>query len=462
MDERAERIEEIENSLYLHEVRADSPFYTNLDEARNGDSEGSCRQWITHTLKKCSRRNRKGGDEYSYSRLLFAGHSSCGKTTELCRIQRELEKDYHIIYIPDIETKTERISSQKDFLYYVMSELIIRCKDDPVFMGEVGDKIEKLYRHLEEKIFGTVVKTNKLRIDDLIQTEASVEGSLKYLSPVIRLMTKLTAKGTFEEETQRELNVCIGNYFDEFMELANSILLSMQEACFRHKEQKLLLLVLDGVDKVSPSVAEKIFLDGSSFLAQLNVSMIVTFPICLLYSPRQVEATKHFGNPRVLSMVKVHERDGSDCKRGIQALRGMVDKRMNINALMENPDDIDEAIRLSGGNIRDLFRFIIDAADLSDMRGSDKITSADLQKTYKEALTTFRRKLVRSYLRYLSDVMDDKEKNDVIRIDHHDDTLLAMFDAGMLIEYNGDRWCDLNPLVRKIMEERRKANLSDD
>lgn len=462
VEKRATTIPEIKNNFYLHELEPGSPFYVDLDRARNKQARNAPRKRIVYSLEECSKDNRDGGDEYSYCRLLFAGHRSCGKTTELRYIQRELEKDYHIIYIPDIKEKTERISSQRDFLYYVMSELIIRCKDDPVFMGAVGDRIEKLYRHLEEKIFGTVVKTEKLRIDDLIQHKSTVGASIDYWPSVVKLMTKLTAKGTFEEETQRELNVCISNYFDEFMELANSILLSMQKACFRYKEQKLLLLVLDGVDKVSPSVAEKIFLDGSSFLAQLNVSMIVTFPICLMYSPRQPEATDSFDNIHILSMVKVHERNGSDCDEGIQALMDIVEARMDIDALMENREDLKKAIRMSGGNIRDLFRFIREASISADLEEDERISAIYLEETYEEATSTIRRRLVRSYLRYLSDVMDDKEKKDVIRIDHHDENLLTMFDAGLLIEYNGKRWCDLHPLVRKIMEERRKANLSDD
>lgn len=452
----AKTIGEIFNNFSKQALESGSPFYVNLDAARNGEARNAPSNLIAQILKRCAYDNRSEVDEFLYRHLLFAGHRSSGKTTELHRIQEKLECCYHIIYIPDIEKQVDRISSQKDFLYYVISQLIAQCKNDPVFMGAVGNNIELLYDHLKTKIFGSVVEKRLLKIDHLIEAEASGGASVSILSSVISLMTKLNAKATFTEETQKELNLAIGNYFNEFMELANSILLAMQQASYRYKDQKLLLLVLDGLDKLDGAKAEKIFLDGSSFLTQLNVSMIVTFPICLLYSPRQNEATKSFYKLYILSMVKVHERNGSDCTKGIEALRSIVQARMDINALMEHPDDIDEAIRMSGGNIRELFDFITDAAAKADIDEVEKISTLYMQEVYDEAFSNTYRRIFRSYLPYLNQVFDDPNKDDVIRDSHENDTLLNIFDAGLLIEYNGKRWCDLHPLAKRYIAERRK------
>jgi predicted AAA+ superfamily ATPase len=62
-------------------------YYVDLSDVRNSDTVNA----VSTEL-----RLKEPGE---FSTVLFTGHRGCGKSTELRRIQTQLEQDYHTIYI---------------------------------------------------------------------------------------------------------------------------------------------------------------------------------------------------------------------------------------------------------------------------------------------------------------------------------------------------------------------------
>ncbi len=160
-----------------------------------------------------------------------------------------------------------------------------------------------------------------------------------------------------------------------------------------------------------------------------------------------------------LRQIKVHNRDGSDYKPGIEALRELIMARADIDTIFENPDDLTTAIKKSGGNIRDLFFFLRNAALNALGFDSNIITTEDLEIAYTEKKSMFKDMIKGSYMDVLFHVMNDQTKDTAVAEINDTDLLMELFTTGMLVEYNGEGWYDVHPLMKEILERRKKTTI---
>lgn len=468
-------------NLNLHDLDPDSSFYVEVDEARNAPGAASARRYLVNTLKSLAEENR--GDrveEFHYARLLFAGHRASGKTTELRKVAKELEDCYHVIYVADIEKNVSRFETEQDFLYYLMAHLIAVVKDDQVLGDAVVRDVELLYQYLEDRIFSVVKEERLVSFDHSLKVQAGLETKKSLFSAITGVFAKLSGKAGFEEKTRETITKSIKNYFQEFMEIANSILLHMNTEL--HQQGKMLLLILDGLDKLSEEKARPLFLNSEVMLPQLECSMIVTFPIYLLYSPHKSMATAPYDRtePFILSMIKVHDQEGKPYLPGIEAMRRIAYKRFDADSLLSRsfaPDIypeasfdeqsipgfmgvLDVAIMMSGGNLRDYFQMLISAAENAEIFGRESVSQQDLVNAMNRLGAGYKRQYAKSFLPIMKEVLESSEKDMVVREDPEDDTLLNIFNAGLLIEYNGERWCDIHPLVRDFIRRQAERSMS--
>lgn len=449
----------------------DSTFYVDVDQARNAPGDASVRQLLVRTLQLRARSNKADIDEFSYEKLLLAGHRASGKTTELRKVVKELQKDYYVIYVSNIERQASRFETEQDFLYYLIDFVIASVKDDPALSEAVIRDVENLYKYLEDSIFSVVKEEKLVSFNHNIQLEAGAEAKASLFAAIAGVFAKLNGKAGFEESTKEVITKSIKNNFYEFMDYANSILLHINTAL--HEHGKMLLLILDGLDKVDEEKAKPLFLNADVMLPQLECSMIVTFPIYLLYSPNKNKATAPYDRePFVLSMIKVHDKSGKPYLPGIHAMREIANRRFNADKLLskkfsfekypqieidsESLSDfngvLDVAIMMSGGNLRDFFRMLTTAAENVTIYGKDVVSDSDLINAMNLARTDYIRSYTKSYLPIMKEILKSEEKDVAVRENPEDDTLLNIFNAGLLIEYNGVRWCDIHPLMRDYIK----------
>lgn len=451
----ATNLRQVTRNFTLSSLKADSAFYVDIDEARNGDDIASVRQRIVIELEDCADMNLEETEEYIYKKMLFVGHKASGKTTELHRIEDAVKDCYETIFIENIEQQQDRLAKQSDFIYYIVEELIRVCEKNECYGHSVEKEANELLHYLRELVYSVFSETTVTSIDFGIEAEAGAEASTPFKS-ILNLFVKLKAKEGFDSEKKTSVDTTVLVFMNDFIKIANSILKRMQIEA--RKKGKMLLIILDGLDKVSETIAEEIFLSTESFLTKLNCSMIVTFPLYLNYSPKADQAIGYFDGCFILSMVPVHERNGEDCERGIMALREIIERRMDIDKIFTNPKDVKKIILNCGGNLRDLFTFIRKAAINARAKGRAQITTSDLESAYMEKHGELDKQLVKSYVPVLNQVYWDKEKESIIAENPKDDTLLMMFNAGLLIEYNGKRWVDLHPIVFQLISERIKKH----
>jgi hypothetical protein len=472
-EEQAQDLESLIANLNLHaDLAPDSSFYVDVDRARNAPGDASVRQKIVRTLRYCAeKKNSAYADEFFYEKLLLAGHRASGKTTELRKIADDLKDCYHVIYIANIEKSKSRCGTEQDFLYYLMDYVIASVKGNEVLSRAVVRDVEKLYRYLEDSIFSVVKEERLVTFNHSIDIEAGAEAKFSLFSEIAKVFAKLAVKAGFDEQTKETLTKSIKNNFQDFMEYANAILLHINTEL--HKEGKMLLLILDGLDKIEEEIAKPLFLNSEVMLPQLACSMIVTFPIYLLYSQNRLAAIASYDRePFVLSMIKVHDREGKPYMPGIEAMRKIAEKRFNTETLLSANFDFDKypdakfdtsmipdyrgildvAILMSGGNLRDFFRIFTKAAENVVIFQGEQILENDIINAMNAISSDYAKSFASNYAPLLREVLESKEKDVAVRATPEDDTLLNIFSSGILIEYNGVRWCDVHPLALSFVK----------
>ena len=123
-------------------------------------------------------------------------------------------------------------------------------------------------------------------------------------------------------------------------------------------------------------------------------------------------------------------------------------------------------ITKTGGSLRDLFQAIRGAAEMATYRGyrtrnieNETITLEDAQEALKEVQSNLTRRIEGDEHRFLAEICIYPEKRREIT---KSKMLLDMLQARAALEYNGERWFNVHPLVADYLEELRYLKRKDD
>ena len=112
------------------------------------------------------------------------------------------------------------------------------------------------------------------------------------------------------------------------------------------------------------------FVDRGEQLKRLNCHVVYTIPLVLIFSNDLGQLTNRFGvDPKVLPMVPVQFRDGSQCQEGVELLQQMVlarafpkvepqQRSALIAKIFDSHETLDRLCRVSGGHVRNLLQLL--------------------------------------------------------------------------------------------------------
>lgn len=206
------------------------------------------------------------------------------------------------------------------------------CADLGISRESLAEKIQRFLKRIE--VWG----------------EGHFSGALGPLG--IDLRASLRDDDSFREAVRRTLNSNPRKFTQEVHEFFNSMVDEMPG-------DRTPVFVVDSIehfrgrdetfDQVRQSV-ESVFTEYSTVLRLPRIHVIYTVPSYVKLG---------WGTRRSVLNVKVLERDGSDCRKGMDLLRDVLIKRApggDLERLLGN--QVDRVIRSSGGLFRDLFRLV--------------------------------------------------------------------------------------------------------
>jgi hypothetical protein len=269
---------------------------------------------------------------------------------------------------------------------------------------------------------------------------------------------KITAKTKNSPELRSKLREYLEPRTTGILEAINEELLEPGKEKLKQFGKNGLVVIVDNLDRVESrqkpwgrSQPEYLFVDRGEQLRQLNCHVIYTMPLGLLFSNDLSELTNRFGvDPKVLPMVPVKLRDGSECAEGMALLRQMVlarafpniepEKRLSlIPEVFDNPETLDRLCCVSGGHVRELLRLL-----------NDWIKKNRTPPLAREGLED----VIRSRRNQMTLAIDDKEWELLRRVQERkqvsgDDGYQVLIRSMFVYEYR-DRegsWFEINPIL---------------
>jgi energy-coupling factor transporter ATP-binding protein EcfA2 len=381
-------------------------------------------------------------DAGEHNTILFTGHRGCGKSTELKRLQRFWQQNFHVIYLEANEETDINDARYIDLYLIVIKQVEYELRKlglsfDAGLLRGFEDWFKEVTRETEKTVESSVSLTGEVTLSSagivpfiaklLVKLMAQIKGSDKQ---------KTTIRQTLEQDISR-LKADINLLLDDGLRKLRRKLPNCKD----------FLIIFDNLDRIPKGVSDHLFFDYAAQLQELHCTMIYTVPIAALYSPRNMSNT--FGSPNIVPMVNIYqfERDRCDLAYNepvLEKMASVIEQRVDVEAVFADRQSLLELVRMSGGHVRQLMQMMQTACLTASTRGHAKIEVDDVLYAVNKAQFEFERLIPAEHYPLLAQTCVGKNVS-------KDETGQLMLFNTSVLEYNGmSRWNDVNPLVRKI------------
>ncbi|MCT7971679.1 ATP-binding protein [Laspinema olomoucense] len=298
---------------------------------------------------------------------VLTGYIGSGKSTELLRLKNDLEVEgFHVVYfVADEELNMIDVSIPDIWLAIacriVQSLDAIEIKEPAKLNKFLQEYLQILDIEYPAKIKENISKATSAKIGkgkDIFTWSLGISEVLK-----------TSIKKPLDH---KKLTQFLDAQKTQLIEVINQEVIEPIITQVKARGKHGLVVIIDGVDRIDnlrkpwgQRQHEYLFISQGKYLTKLNCHLVFTLPIYLLFSNHYEILTQHFGELRVLRMVPVRSRDGSEHQEGMALLRQMVlikafpdlDEQQRLEAIplvFENAEALDRLCHLSGGHIRNL------------------------------------------------------------------------------------------------------------
>ena len=376
-------------------------------------------------------------------KIIFAGHRGCGKSTLLKTFAVEMQPKYFVVRFSISDLIEMSDVSHVNILYSIAIMLLSHATRANVTVAA------DLKQSLLAWTGGPQRKTSERKVDTNFEAGLEIEDPLGIVGGVT---LKLQQDRSFREELEK-------TYKGKISELVGS--LDRLAATVQGQLKKPVLVIIDDLDKLDPSIVEPIYRDNLKSLFSPGFKIVFTIPVSAVQEPRIMGALNSEGvvRPQLFPVVKFFGRE--DCRdvsaipieKNLKLFQTILEKRFPPGLL--SPEIARKIALLSGGVMRELVRIGRECCtecmvrldiepDCNDITIDDEILTAalgNLRNDFARQVGTKYDVLVRVY-----QSLDASEG----------EAFVAMLHGLMVLEYeNGDLWYDLHPIVRDLLKRRK-------
>lgn len=394
----------------------------------------------------------------SESLHLVSGQRGTGKSTELLRLKKLLEKDsqYSVFYLNMLDYLSE--SEPVDisgFLLAASSGLAAQAKE------RYG--LDALHEGYWE------------RIQNLLSSEINLQ-SANLKTDVAGFAVDLKARLKKDASFKRQLREATQGHIVQLTTQVNEFVIELVCAV-RNKsgnQQQQIVFIVDSFEQIrgtSQSASEvhdslvHLFGHHGQDLHLPQLHFVITVPPYLTTAAPGISSLTESNPVITLPSVHIKNRDGQPDKEALKVMRAIVHRRSPEAKNIFSDSAINRLATASGGDLRHFF---------SMLRIALLKASADLlinlpvkDEIIEQAKDSLRRDMLPisdEDVLWLAKVHASKEAElpDLQQLPR----LARLFDATLIINYrNGDDWYDIHPLVeayvkkrKKVLDERRTSN----
>ncbi len=376
----------------------------------------------------------------AFSHITFAGHRGSGKSTELLQLSAMLEANrFFVVYC--------QANEELDIADIEYSDLLLAASK--VLVEKVGQKFS-LNEALLSQLTDWFAEVTDIKIEEVkkdIQLQASAEAGVN-IPFLARFLGRVTAllKGTQDHRTEIRKKVLKSP--DQLIFSVNQIIDECHLAITKGGSYEELLLIFDNLDRYPPETVRKVLVDQADNLKRLRCNIIYTVPISLIYDPRGTALPDVFKSV-VLPMIKIREKGqgwGQTYEEGISSLVEVINRRVEIDQVFSRSALVKRIASQSGGSLRELMRLVQEACIETV---GDKIDDVAIEKAIIKVRSELTRHMPHTYFAELASIHKNRDTDNT---PEHRSILFYRY----ALEYNGDRWVDVHPLIYDLPDFKRE------
>lgn len=376
------------------------------------------------------------------SAQLLSGFRGAGKSTELRRLRRHLEKRGYLVLLFDVFDYLSP-SAPLDVSDFVM-----------VLAGALSDELETA------EVISAGAGTRESywnRLKQFLQTRVEFTEVVGKLGPA-EIKASLRTDPTFRQLLQQRSA-------GHLAELVKDMRAYVAETVAAIPDDRLgsgLVLIADSIENISGTITnsedvqaslERLFTSHAETMHLPAVHAVYTVPPWLKIRAPGISG-RFSGGLQVLHPLTVREPDAdrAPVKRALNALCRVVRARGEWERLLGDRSVLDRLALESGGHLRDLLRMLSEI-----LRRADRLPVSD--DTVHRAITQVKTELLpiadddALWLQRIADTRD-VSLADIARLPR----LVTFLDSHLVLCYrNGEEWYDVHPLVREEIAHLSRA-----
>jgi len=377
-------------------------------------------------------------DKFLYK--LVTGHRGSGKTTELLRLQKSLEADGLFVAYADVEKQLDLGDvTYLDVLLVIAHTLAESLEAEGAV---INDKLLRdIHQWFDEKIMTSIQETS-----GAASAGAGVKAGINLLG-IWKLFGKATAEIKSASSQREEIRHKLDRNLTVFLELLKRFVLDARMKLNAMGKANI-VLIIDGLEKITykpnkegVSNQFEMFIHHADQLKIPGCHVVYTVPISLIFKTQLGDAwpSEYYTFP----MVKQNTPEGH------AALLELIRKRVAVGTVFASSDTVDDFIDLSGGAVRDLLRLV----QMASLYPDRTIGVED------------GRKAIKAFLRQEDRLIQEKDKERLLQVIRerrvpNAEGFEELLYNRLIHEYqNGDRWADVHPAVKLLLNLPGKPTL---
>ncbi len=441
----ASKLRDIRRLCHPRALRGDEleTLYVSTDQAR--DRNCDVRQSIISILD----------DTETSQRILVYGHRGCGKSTELAKLMADLGGGWLCVNFSVLEELPPIGVRAEEVLLAVAHQLVKAVQDAKLKGLEADERLKKV-----AEWFTAVKKISSSGRDAEALAEAGVKvGTGRWLFGLADIFAEFSSAMKFRSSTETSIVEEVRKRPGDLIEQINRVVESIQDAL--KPDGRRLLIIVEDLDKLGIGDARSVFIENGQLLAGIRAHVIYTIPIFTFHSPDASAMKALFDHDFSLPMIKVLNVDGSRAD-GFEVVREIVLRRVATAAIDE--DALNLLIERTGGVLRHVFEVLQRASNMTtlheppirrehieyglrQLKGEMGIQIALPQHTKIEGVE----KVEQLYEKLADYAKRQKAGNPCPPTG--DPIVQVLLKSCALVEYNGQRWLGVHPLVVEFLKD---------
>lgn len=363
-------------------------------------------------------------------KILFSGHMGSGKSTELNKLMDldEIKSRFFIVSYSIGEELDPLNLSYIDVLISVGAKIFQRAFEDEI---KLDDSTLQYLQNWQNK-------TKEVTAIDTTTFQGSIAAKINFY------FLKLLGKIQREHERRVKIREVVEPQISDLIDAINFIIDGVNL-----ETEKEIIVCIDDLDKPGYPVAYDLFYNRGIPLTQPRCKIIYTIPIDLKCSNEFKRICQIFGENFSLPNVKLTERKtGKPFEPGYDKMKEYVDKRISLNLIQE--DALREAIRCSGGVLREMTRIMQNACNSAVSRGYEKVEYDMVELATNKIRNEYRLFLEEKHYALL------REFHKTRKLESADKFKDLLYNLSLLEYQDGENWCDVHPIVLPLIKEKKK------